>query len=563
MSAGTAGATRARRGWSIERVRPHAAPLGLVLLLAFGAVLYFVAGRGLSFFFDEWTFILQRRSNDADAFLSPHNGHLSLIPVAIYKTFWAIVGLRHYGPYRLVEVALHLTCVALLFVLVRRRVSTPAAFLAAASLLCLGRAWQDLVWPFQISYLGSLAAGLGMLLALERDDRTGDLLAALLLSVSLACSGIGLAFAVGAVTALVMARSSRQRYLVAVVPPLALYAVWYVFYGESQARASNVTAIPSYVFESFAAALGAICGLDMRAGKVAAVIAVLGLLAAIMGRRRLHSAAVPAAIVLSFWVATALTRAHFHEPEASRYLYPGGLLLLLLTAELVSGLRLGPVVIGVLAVGVIAASFSNLRVLRDGAAGLRDTSATVDAELGIVELEAAVVSPNFRPDSSRAPQITAGPYLAAVADLGSPALPAAELIGQSPSIRAEADAVLVRAVASVLVSRGTAPTASTPPVVEGYRGGSLVRHRGCIDFRVKTSQAPASLDIVLPVHGVVVWQGGTSSVFLRRFADTFPEDASLAVRARAWILRPPLDASRTRWRARFAPSSITTVCGAR
>src|SRR5712672_1780128 len=115
------------------RIRPATAILTVLLLI--GAVLYYVAGRGLSFYFDEWTFILQRQQNNASAFLAPHNGHLSVAPVLVYKALWMTVGLRHYGPYRLVEIALHLTCVVLLYVWVRRRVGEVVALVAAASLL--------------------------------------------------------------------------------------------------------------------------------------------------------------------------------------------------------------------------------------------------------------------------------------------------------------------------------------------------------------------------------------------------------------------------------------------
>jgi len=39
---------------------------------------------------------------------------------------------------------------------------------ATAILLFMGTAYQDLLWPFQISYLGSVAGGLGALALLER-----------------------------------------------------------------------------------------------------------------------------------------------------------------------------------------------------------------------------------------------------------------------------------------------------------------------------------------------------------------------------------------------------------
>ncbi len=66
------------------------------------------AGRHLTFFYDEWAFILTRRGGGLGTYLDPHNGHLALFPVIVYKVLFATVGLRHYTPYRVVEIALHL-----------------------------------------------------------------------------------------------------------------------------------------------------------------------------------------------------------------------------------------------------------------------------------------------------------------------------------------------------------------------------------------------------------------------------------------------------------------------
>ena len=141
-----------------ERLLARADVIVLSALLSAGAFVIYFVGRGLNFFYDEWDFILGRRGNSIDSFLESHGGHLVVVPVLIYKTLFAIVGLEHYGPYRLTDLALHLLCVILLFVLVRRRVGGAVAVIAAASLLFLGGAWQDLLWAFQITYLGSIAA---------------------------------------------------------------------------------------------------------------------------------------------------------------------------------------------------------------------------------------------------------------------------------------------------------------------------------------------------------------------------------------------------------------------
>jgi len=147
------------------------APAVLVAALVAGGVLIYQVGRGTTFFYDEWNFILERRTGGLDAFLRPHGGHWSTVPVAVYRVLFALVGLRHYGAYRATLIGFHLACCVLLFMIARRRVGAMLALLPTILLIFLGSAWQDLLWPFQIGYLGSIAAGLASLLALDARTR--------------------------------------------------------------------------------------------------------------------------------------------------------------------------------------------------------------------------------------------------------------------------------------------------------------------------------------------------------------------------------------------------------
>jgi hypothetical protein len=102
--------------------------LGLLALAA--AILVQHAGRGTIFFYDEWDFITRRRGLGADSFLTGHNGHLSALPVAVYKVLLQAVGLGTYWPYRLVLTLLHVLCGLLLFAVVRERTGDAAAVCA-------------------------------------------------------------------------------------------------------------------------------------------------------------------------------------------------------------------------------------------------------------------------------------------------------------------------------------------------------------------------------------------------------------------------------------------------
>ncbi len=96
-------------------------------------------------------------------------------------------------------------------------------------LLTLGPAWQNFIWPFQVAWLVSLAAAVGALLLLDRDDRRGEIGASALLALALASSGLGIPIAAGLLVEVV----ARRRSWWVVVAPVAAYALWWLFYQDS------------------------------------------------------------------------------------------------------------------------------------------------------------------------------------------------------------------------------------------------------------------------------------------------------------------------------------------
>jgi hypothetical protein len=87
----------------------------LAFLMALASVVIYRKGLGTTFFFDEWEFVIDRQPWRWDILLTPYNGHLSLLPVLVYKLLFATVGLGPYWVYRLVLLAFHLLCVGLVF----------------------------------------------------------------------------------------------------------------------------------------------------------------------------------------------------------------------------------------------------------------------------------------------------------------------------------------------------------------------------------------------------------------------------------------------------------------
>ena len=172
-----------------------------------------------------------RRGWNADALLAPHNEHLSVVPVLLYKLLFATVGIDHYWPYRVLGLAMHAFVVVGLFFYARRRVGDVLALAAAATILFLGKGWNDVLWPFQAGFMASMAAGVGALLALDRGTRRGDVLAAVALLIALASSSLGLPLA-AALGLEVLGRPDRRARWWIVAAPVALYAVWWAGYGR-------------------------------------------------------------------------------------------------------------------------------------------------------------------------------------------------------------------------------------------------------------------------------------------------------------------------------------------
>ena len=103
----------------------------------------------------------------------------------------------------------------------------------AVLLLVLGAGWEDLLWAFQIQFIGSVACGLGMLLALQAPaSRRNLLIAAALLTASLMFSGVGLFFGVAAVVQLV-AYCPAGADLLWFAPTGVALAVWFLAFGRS------------------------------------------------------------------------------------------------------------------------------------------------------------------------------------------------------------------------------------------------------------------------------------------------------------------------------------------
>jgi len=239
-----------------------------------------------------------------------------------------------------VVLALHVASVVLLFEVVRRRSGDLVAMASAALLLVLGAGWEDLLWAFQMQFVGSIACGLGMLLTLVgQPGRRNLIIAAALLTASLMFSGVGLFFGVAAVVQLA-ATPGRRRDLVWFAPVGVALAVWFVAFGRDNAQGTtlslgDIATLPLYVFWGLGTSVGGLIGLSGWAG-----LAVLTLAALVIAYTWRRGGIDPFALgiaagVVSFYAVTGLIRVQigYQQSGASRYTYVAAVFWLLLLAD--------------------------------------------------------------------------------------------------------------------------------------------------------------------------------------------------------------------------------------
>ena len=204
------------------------------------------------------------------------------------------------------------------------------------------------------------------------------------------------------------------------IVPALLYAIWYLHYGESEITKNGLINAPGFAADLAAAAFGGLIGRGLEWGRPLALIGLLLILRRVASPTPMSARlAGLVATGLSLWAITAVARSTISQPEASRYVYLGAVVIVLIGVELLRDVTISPRATGLAALLVAFCAVTGLTLLHAGATGLRATSRTVTAELGALELAATRAPANYRPDPQRAPQIEAGPYLHTVRAIGS------------------------------------------------------------------------------------------------------------------------------------------------
>jgi hypothetical protein len=400
------------------------------LVEATALVLWLMLGRVQWFFLDEWDFLATRTAGDLGDLFHPHNEHWSTLPILAYRAMWWTVGLRSYVPYQALIVLLHLTAAVLLRVVMRRAGVGPWIATAAASLFALfGAGYANVVWAFQIGFVGALVFGLIHLLLADHDgtvDRR-DWLGLLAGVAGLLCSGVAVTMVVVVGLAMLVRRGWRVA-LLHTAPLGVLYVVWWTAlardnYTNQPATVDEVARFVATGVKATFRALGQVTGVGVALG----VVLVVGLVLEWRGladsefRRRVGA---PAALLVGsvmFLGVTAFGRFSAFGPDdarASRYLHLVAAMVLPAVALAADAVirrwrLLAPAILALLVVGIPG----NIRALadfeRDQEQSQRDYKQLI---LSLPRIPLAKKVPRVvQPETSQASGVTIGWLLGGVA----------------------------------------------------------------------------------------------------------------------------------------------------
>jgi hypothetical protein len=514
-----------------------------------GAVVLYVAlalylARGASFTADELVYFGESVGLSPRALFDPLAGHLTAVNRLIFELNLRLFGPEHL-PFQLVTIAGPAASSALLFILLRRWVGPLVALAAALVVLFFGTVPSSLQGNAMM-WSHATAFGLAGLLAYGHPRPWARLLACAMLVLAVLSLEIGLAFALG-IAAWAIAEGRLRRLWIAAVP-IAVYAAWWLWalqFDEGVLTASNVLLVPAFTVELLASAAASLAGvgIDLTEPGLALVDpswgppALLAALVAVAVAIRRRGLSPPLWAALAFLAALCLSLAMAYGPlrvpNATRYLFPVAIGILLVLAAAYRGARPSRNALIAIAALTVIGLGSNLWLLGERGTALREASAETRARLAMIELERELVPPGFT-FSFQVP-VGAAKYLRAVDRFGSPAVGVEELAGEPVAAREAADQTLA---AIVMPKLGPADDA-------------------------ERCREPASAEVVVPEGGAVLRSPAGGTLRLRRFAPEPTIEAGILLPDAEASIELPVDAAAEPWLASIEGGGELAVCPAR
>jgi hypothetical protein len=310
--------------------------MGIELALA-AAFLSFQSTR-LWFWADDWSFLIDTDlSHDTlRTLFAPHNGHWSTLPILTDRALFNIFGLHSYMPYALVDIALHIgVCILLWFLLRRTGTGAWIATGVVGVMAFLGAGAADILWDFQMGFVGAVAFGLVALLLVDRDTpRFGgrDAWAWAAAIASLMCSAVGVAMLV-TIGLYAWLRRGPRTALAVISVPLATYLVWYTAIGHEHGSTvhhpGEYLQVPMYVWTGLTAVWQEASGLP-NSGALLLAVLVVPLLLSHTGDRPATLGIAGIGGAVAFFLVVGFARIGFgvNGANSSRYVYVAAALMM-------------------------------------------------------------------------------------------------------------------------------------------------------------------------------------------------------------------------------------------
>jgi hypothetical protein len=538
----------------------------LAVLCAASATLLVVLGSRLSFFNDDWHFVLQRTGFDADTIFESYNGHLSAVPVLAYKSLIGLFGLDSQVPFRLAISAVVIGIAVAVFIFVRERAGNVLALEAAALLLFLGPAWEDLLFFSSVNLMLTLLAGVCVLILLGRDTPRRNLAACLILIAAVLTSNLALPFIAAATVAVLLRGRPGQLWIPAA--GAVVFAIWWIAYGHDANTAVTwikIARSPGYALDALGSGLASATGLSSHSlgtdfydwARPLLALAVVGVAFWLYrgGRPRPYLAVVAVA-ALTFWLLAAFNFTPGREAAASRYQLISVTFVILIAAEMLRPIRLGPRALALSVVLTAVVIASNAVAMKAGYDLLRGHAAFAKGDLGALEIGQAHIPDDFQliESVSNNPylvRVTAGGYYREGIPNDYPAYTPEEIAVAPPDVQQGADHVLTAGYAVAL-----APAQRPRPgrAREGTAASGCRVLPPVLDFGAR------ELDLAPGSAVITNLSAEPASISLRRFAPPdYPTTISTLGGGLTARLRIPTDAVQLPWYL-SAPGGALEVC---
>lgn len=562
-----------KRHWSI---------LALGCAIVVSTLLLLYLARGLTPLVDVWGYLYAYRSWSPETLLTPHNGHLMVLSILLYKGMFATFGLESQVPYQLVNLAFSAAVAALLFALIRASIGDLLALPAAVLLLFYG-AGADVILPtFAYPNLFGLATGLATLLVLRRGDLKGDVAACFLLTVSIAAYSLGIVFAAGVIAALALRpRGERLRRWWVVAIPLVAYAAWAIWatkFHQQHLYVHNLKIIGSALVDQASAVMAGLSGLyttpngplpnenliPIRTTWGPVLVGALAVLVYWRLRRPprpSNNAIVAIVVLLVYFFLVGISLNEFRNTFDTRFVYVGSVFMLFAVAELLAPYR--PTRGALVAIGVafVFSMCANVAELGDVAQSFRAQSSAIRAKLAAVELAGPAADDSVAvEDPPGAANFSVEQFHELDADFGLPAYSREELEDSAPGARQIADEELVRVLAIAPEPvQSVAPSPGAPPLeVMVQEGQPPARPRGRCFLIVARGGAKTNALIPLESGGVAYTSPASVETALGNFGDLTSALLPESTGANRILLRGP--SSLAPWTLAMNVSAPTLVC---